>query len=76
MMPPTDAAAVAGRRESWSAAFLPTEPMIDAPEELRPYDADGLLDPGKAVPTLQRCAEYGAMHVRHAGAPWPDLERF
>ena len=40
------------------------------------FDGEGLLNPGKAVPTLQRCAEYGAMHVHHADAPWPDLERF
>ena len=40
------------------------------------FDPDGLLNPGKAVPTLQRCAEYGAMHVHHADPPWPDLERF
>jgi glycolate oxidase len=40
------------------------------------FDPDGLLNPGKAVPTLRRCAELGAMHV-HAGAlPHPELERF
>lgn len=40
------------------------------------FDAKGLLNPGKAVPTLNRCAEFGAMHV-HAGAEkHPELERF
>lgn len=40
------------------------------------FDPDGLLNPGKAVPTLHRCAELGRMHV-HAGAlPFPELPRF
>jgi glycolate oxidase len=39
------------------------------------FDPVGLLNPGKAVPTLHRCAEYGAVHV-HAGAMrFPELER-
>ena len=40
------------------------------------FDPDGLLNPGKAVPTLKRCAELGAMHVHHGELPFPDLERF
>ncbi len=40
------------------------------------FDPDGLLNPGKAVPTLQRCAEFGAMHVHHGELSFPDLERF
>ena len=40
------------------------------------FDPQGLLNPGKLIPTLVRCAEYGRMHV-HAGAlPHPDLPRF
>ncbi len=40
------------------------------------FDPAGLLNPGKAIPTLRRCAEYGRLHV-HAGAvPHPELERF
>ncbi len=40
------------------------------------FDARGLLNPGKGVPTLARCAEFGRMHV-HAGAlPHPELPRF
>jgi glycolate oxidase len=40
------------------------------------FDPEGLLNPGKAVPTLHRCAEFGKMHV-HAGAlPHPELPRF
>lgn len=40
------------------------------------FDPDGYLNPGKAVPTLQRCAEFGAMHVHHNQIPFPELERF
>ncbi|CAE6728384.1 glycolate dehydrogenase, putative FAD-linked subunit [Candidatus Nitrotoga fabula] len=40
------------------------------------FDPDWLLNPGKAVPTLQRCAEFGAMHVHHGQLPHPELERF
>jgi glycolate oxidase len=39
-------------------------------------DPDGLLNPGKAIPTLHRCAEFGAMHVHHGQLPHPELERF
>jgi len=42
----------------------------------RAFDPKGLLNPGKAIPTLTRCAEMGRMHV-HAGAlRFPDLPRF
>jgi len=40
------------------------------------FDPDGLLNPGKAVPTLHRCAEFGAMHVHHGEVKHPELERF
>jgi glycolate oxidase len=40
------------------------------------FDATGLLNPGKVIPTLQRCAEYGKMHVRKGVLPFPELERF
>ncbi len=40
------------------------------------FDARGLLNPGKAVPTLQRCAEFGAMHVHGGKLSFPELERF
>jgi len=40
------------------------------------WDENGLLNPGKAVPTLQRCAEFGAMHVHHGETKFPDLPRF
>ena len=42
----------------------------------RAFDPRGLLNPGKAVPTLQRCAEFGAMHVRGGQLPHAELERF
>ena len=42
----------------------------------RAFDPAGLLNPGKAVPTLARCAEYGRMHVRGGQLPHPELPRF
>ena len=57
--------------------------MQFAPAELerfhgvkRAFDPDGLLNPGKAVPTLHRCAEMGRMHVHRGQLPHPDLPRF
>jgi glycolate oxidase len=40
------------------------------------FDPHGLLNPGKAVPTLHRCAEFGAMHVHHGALKFPELPRF
>jgi len=40
------------------------------------FDPLGLLNPGKAIPLLQRCAEMGRMHVHHGALPHPDLPRF
>ena len=40
------------------------------------FDETGLLNPGKAVPSLHRCAEYGRMHVHHGDVRCPELERF
>ena len=40
------------------------------------FDPKGLLNPGKAVPTLHRCAELGAMHVHRGEEKFPELSRF
>lgn len=40
------------------------------------FDPKSLLNPGKAVPELHRCAELGAMHIHHGKLPHPELERF
>ncbi|WP_349617537.1 glycolate oxidase subunit GlcD [Azotobacter salinestris] len=40
------------------------------------FDPERLLNPGKNIPTLHRCAEFGAMHVHHGQLPFPELERF
>jgi glycolate oxidase len=40
------------------------------------FDSSGLLNPGKAVPTLHHCAEFGRMHVHGGQLPHPQLERF
>jgi glycolate oxidase len=40
------------------------------------FDPGALLNPGKAVPTLNRCAEYGALRVSRGALPHPDIPRF
>jgi glycolate oxidase len=40
------------------------------------FDPAGLLNPGKAIPTLNRCAEFGAMHVHQGAEKHPELPRF
>ena len=40
------------------------------------FDPLGLLNPGKAIPSLPRCAEFGAMHVHQGQLSHPDLDRF
>jgi glycolate oxidase len=42
----------------------------------RAFDPAGTLNPGKVIPTLQRCAEYGKMHVKNGLLAFPELERF
>ena len=42
----------------------------------RAFDRNGLLNPGKVIPTLHRCAEYGKMLVRAGQIKHPDLPRF
>ncbi|HEY1726261.1 MAG TPA: FAD-linked oxidase C-terminal domain-containing protein [Steroidobacteraceae bacterium] len=42
----------------------------------RAFDPPGLLNPGKGIPTLARCAEYGRMHVRHGQLAHAEIPRF
>jgi glycolate oxidase len=42
----------------------------------RAFDEHGLLNPGKAVPTLHRCAEFGRAHVHAGQQKFPELPRF
>jgi len=42
----------------------------------RAFDPKELLNPGKVIPTLHRCAEYGKMLVRGGQIKHPDLPRF
>ncbi|WP_282827622.1 FAD-linked oxidase C-terminal domain-containing protein [Pelomonas sp. V22] len=42
----------------------------------RAFDPTEGLNPGKVIPTLQRCAEYGRMHVKRGLLAFPELERF
>lgn len=40
------------------------------------FDPDGLLNPGKAIPTLHRCAELGGMHVHRGEVKFATIPRF
>ena len=40
------------------------------------FDEKGILNPGKVIPTLSRCAEFGAMHVKDGAEKFPELDRF
>ncbi|MDC1312300.1 FAD-binding protein [Burkholderiales bacterium] len=40
------------------------------------FDPEGRLNPGKAIPTLNRCAEFGHMHVHRGEERFPDIPRF
>jgi len=42
----------------------------------RAFDPKELLNPGKVIPTLQRCVEYGKKLVRGGQLSHPDLPRF
>lgn len=40
------------------------------------FDPSGLLNADKNIPTKNRCAEYGKLHVKNGQVPFPELERF
>ncbi|NUZ04196.1 FAD-linked oxidase C-terminal domain-containing protein [Piscinibacter koreensis] len=40
------------------------------------FDPKRLLNPGKVIPSLVRCAEYGKMHVSRGMLAFPDIPRF
>jgi len=40
------------------------------------FDPSQLLNPGKVIPTLHRCAEYGRMRVSAGKLPFPELPRY
>jgi len=42
----------------------------------RAFDPAGLLNPGKVIPSLARCAEYGKMHVRRGMLRFAELPRY
>ena len=42
----------------------------------RAFDPAQMLNPGKVIPTLARCAEYGKMHVHRGMMPFPELPRY
>jgi glycolate oxidase len=40
------------------------------------FDPSGVLNPGKGIPEVKRCAEWGGMHVRDGRIPRSDIPRF
>ena len=42
----------------------------------RVFDSGGLMNPGKAIPTLAHCGEIKGMHVHGGKLPFPELDRF
>jgi glycolate oxidase len=42
----------------------------------RAFDPSQLLNPGKVIPTLHRCAEYGRMRVSSGKLPFAELPRY
>jgi glycolate oxidase len=42
----------------------------------RAFDPAQLLNPGKVIPTLHRCAEYGRMRVSSGKIPFAELPRY
>ncbi len=61
--------------DSMCVQFSPDERQLFEGVKLA-FDPKGTLNPGKVIPTLQRCAEYGKMHVKRGLLPHPELERF
>jgi glycolate oxidase len=55
---------------------FPTEELRAFHRVKAAWDPGGLLNPGKAVPSLHRCAEFGRMHVHEGDLKFPDIERF
>jgi glycolate oxidase len=40
------------------------------------FDPVGILNPGKAVPTLRRCTEFRGLRIEGGRIPRPDIPRF
>ncbi len=57
------------------AQFKPTE-LAQFERVKAAFDPLGLLNPGKVIPTLHRCAEFGRLHVHGGKLAFPELERF
>lgn len=54
-----------------------SEPELEQFHALKAaFDPNGILNPKKAIPTLHRCAEFGAMHIHNGELPFPALPRF
>jgi glycolate oxidase len=63
------------KNDSMCVQFAPSE--LEAFFSVkRAFDPAGLLNPDKAIPTLNRCAEFGKMRVSGGALPFAHLPRF
>jgi glycolate dehydrogenase FAD-linked subunit len=63
------------KRDLMPVMFSATD--LDQQKRLKcAFDPKLLLNPGKMIPELHRCAELGRMHVHGNALPFPDLPRF
>ncbi len=60
---------------SMCVQFSPTE-RTQMEGVKRAFDPSGRLNPGKVIPSLVRCAEYGRMHVKRGLLAFAELPRF
>ncbi len=66
-----------GKEKINSMCIQFTRPELDAFFAVkRAFDVPFLLNPDKAIPTLNRCAEFGKMRVSGGVLPFADLPRF
>ena len=61
--------------DSMCAQFSPSELQAFFAVK-RGFDPAGLLNPNKAIPTLNRCAEFGQMRISGGKLPFAHLPRF
>ena len=61
--------------DSMCVQFAPSELAVFFSVK-RAFDPAGLLNPDKAIPTLNRCAEFGRMRVSGGALPFAHLPRF
>lgn len=57
-------------------AMFTNDDLVQQQKLKAAFDELQLLNPGKVFPQLQRCAEFGRLHVKNGQMPFPNLARF